>query len=80
MKNFLCIKFVQSGTNDTVCQNWMLGTSKCYWPPDGSDVQKLVKEQQDTGSSWKIYSCEILCQASKYRFFFEIRVEEQHYM
>ena len=64
MKDFLCVKFLDSNTNDIVSKYWMKGSKKRSWPPEGTeDVQSLVKDQRPTGANWKEYSCEILCEA-----------------
>ena len=66
MKDFFCVKFLDSNTNDIVSKYWMKGSKKCSWPPEGTeDVQSLVKDQRPNGANWKEYSCEILCEACK---------------
>ena len=66
MKDFLCVKFLDSNTNDIVNKYWMKGSKKRSWPPEGTeDVQSLIKDQRRAGANWKKYFCEILCEVSK---------------
>ena len=69
MKEFVFVKF-QDGTSDVVHKKWLHGNNKCYWPPNESDVQLLVKQKADAKPEWQLFFCGILCQSSKFIVFF----------
>jgi len=64
MKDFLCVRFLVTNTNDIVCKNWMVSPTQCRWPNEGANIQDFVQKQKIPEKSWKTYY-EILCQASK---------------
>ena len=65
MKNYLCVKFEKDSTTDIVHKFWMQSKTSCQWPPVSSDVPKLAKEAAKPNLNWKLFKCEILCEASK---------------
>ena len=64
MKNYVFVEF-SSGQSDVVLKNWMVGEKKCRWPPLGSDVRNMVKNNSTYENDWTLWDCNILCQASK---------------
>ena len=67
MKDFIFVKF-NDGTSDCVYKGWMLGTTKCHWPPKNANVRSLVKRKAEWKEDWKLCNCEVQCQSSEFKY------------
>jgi len=64
MKDFVFVKFT-NGTSDIIYKDWLNGESKCRWPPNGTNVQALVKRKVGFQNNCEVYDCLILCASSE---------------
>jgi len=64
MKDFVCVQFDNKSTG-IVYSQWMVGKSRCRWPPSGVNVRLLAESKETFADNWTVHKCKILCQAGK---------------
>ena len=68
IKNFNQVLFGDK-SNDIIPREWMIDEISCRWPPVkvrlGKSIEELAQSRVVPKPSWRTYSCQILCGASK---------------
>ena len=64
MKDLVFVKF-SNRTSDAVFKGWMVGETKCHWPPGKTNVRALAKAKANFKENWMLNNCEMLCDSGE---------------